>query len=98
MRPVTAVGRWSTRRPWVAIGCWLAFVLLAAGLLAATGTKTLNNGAVGESARGYRMLDANGLWPPARELAYLHSPTLRVQDPPFRAAIRDVVSRRGRKQ
>ena len=93
MRPVTAVGRWSTRRPWVAIGCWLAFVLLAAGLLAATGTKTLNNGAVGESARGYRMLDANGLWPPARELAYLHSPTLRVQDPPFRAAIRDVVSR-----
>ncbi len=93
MRPVTALGRWSTRRPWVAIGCWLGFVLVAGGLLAATGTKTLSNGAVGESARGYEMLDANGLWPPARELAYLHSSTLRVRDGPFRAAIRDVAGR-----
>jgi len=59
----------------------------------ATGTKSLQNGAVGESARGYNMLGANNLWPWPKELAYLHSASLRVTDPPFRAAIEDVISR-----
>ncbi len=93
MRPVTAIGRWSTRRPWLAIGCWLGFVAVAVGAGVATGTRTLDNGALGESARGYAMLDANGLWPPSVEIAYVHSATLRVQDPPFRAALRDVAGR-----
>jgi uncharacterized membrane protein YdfJ with MMPL/SSD domain len=59
----------------------------------ATGTETLENGAVGESARGYDMLSANQLWPPPREVAYMHSDTSRVTDPRFRAAIDDVVRR-----
>jgi uncharacterized membrane protein YdfJ with MMPL/SSD domain len=92
MRPVTAIGRWSTRRPWLAICCWLGFVALAIGSLVATGTETLDNGALGESAHGYALLDRNGLWPAPVELAYLHSTTLRVQDPAFRGAIRDVVA------
>jgi uncharacterized membrane protein YdfJ with MMPL/SSD domain len=93
MRPVTAIGRWSTRRPWLAIGCWLAFVTLAVGSLVVTGTEELDNGAVGESARGYTLIDQNRLWPAPHELAYLHSEVLRVKDPPFQAALRDVVGR-----
>jgi uncharacterized membrane protein YdfJ with MMPL/SSD domain len=93
MRSVATIGRWSTRRPWRAIGVWVVFVVAAIGTLAATGTESLQNGAVGESARGYDMLAANRLWPPPHELAYLHSAALRAGDPPFRAAIRDVVRR-----
>jgi uncharacterized membrane protein YdfJ with MMPL/SSD domain len=90
---VATIGRWSTRRPWRAIGVWLVFVVAAVGTLVATGSESLGNGAVGESARGYDMLDANELWPPPHELAYLHSATLRAADPGFSAAIRDVVQR-----
>jgi RND superfamily putative drug exporter len=92
-RSVAAIGRWSTRHPWRAISAWLAFVLVAVGALIATGTKSLENGAVGESGRGYAMLDENRLWPPPREVAYLHSDTLRTTHAAFRAAIRDVVRR-----
>src|SRR5690348_16096202 len=81
------------RRPWRAIAVWLAFVALTVAAAIATGTESLQNGAVGESARGYSMLDRYGLWPPPREVAYLHSATLRASDPPFRAAIGDVVGR-----
>jgi uncharacterized membrane protein YdfJ with MMPL/SSD domain len=59
----------------------------------ATGTQSLQNGAVGESARGYSMLEATGIWPPPREVAYLHSDRLTVEDPPFRAAVEDIVRR-----
>jgi uncharacterized membrane protein YdfJ with MMPL/SSD domain len=92
-RSVATIGRWSTRHPWRAIAVWLTFVALAVAALVATGTKTLQNGAVGESGRGYKMLDANSLWPPPNEIAYLHSDTLTVRDPAFRGAIKDVVSR-----
>jgi RND superfamily putative drug exporter len=92
-RSVATIGRWSTRHPWRAISAWLAFVLVAVGMLILTGTKSLENGAIGESARGYTMLDENRLWPPPREVAYLHSDALRTTDPAFRAAIRDVVRR-----
>ncbi|HET8743949.1 MAG TPA: MMPL family transporter [Gaiella sp.] len=84
------IGRWSIRRPWLAIGAWLAFVVLCVALGAVTGTKTLSNGAVGESARGYSVMDANDLWGPPRELAYLHSDTAAVASPGFASAIRDV--------
>jgi RND superfamily putative drug exporter len=95
MRSVTSVGRWSTRHPWRAIGAWLTFVAVAVALGIATGTESLENGAVGESARGYSMLDAKQLWPAPREIAYLHSDTLRANQPAFRAAIDDVVRRLG---
>jgi len=90
---VTSVGRWSTRHPWQAIGAWLAFVAVAVALGIATGTESLENGAVGESARGYSLLDAKQLWPAPREIAYLHSDSLRASQPAFRAAIGDVVRR-----
>jgi uncharacterized membrane protein YdfJ with MMPL/SSD domain len=92
-RSVATIGRWSTRHPWRAIVVWLAFVLAAVGALVATGTKKLENGAIGESARGYTLLDRYQLWPPPREVAYLHSDSLRTTDPAFRAAIRDIVQR-----
>ena len=59
MRSVATIGRWSTRRPWRAIAAWLAFVALAVVLGIAAGTKQLENGAVGESARGYSLMDAH---------------------------------------
>ena len=67
MRSVATVGRWSIRHPWLAIVAWLAFVALAILSLAATGTQSLENGSVGESARGYALMDQHQAWPPARE-------------------------------
>ena len=90
---MATIGRWSTRHPWRAIAAWLAFVAVAVAAMVATGTETLQNGAVGESARGYNMLDKNGLWPPPREIALVHSATLTAKDPAFRAATSDVVRR-----
>jgi uncharacterized membrane protein YdfJ with MMPL/SSD domain len=93
VRSVATVGRWSIRHPWLAIVAWLAFVVLAIGALAATGTESLNNGAVGESARGYSLMDKHQAWPPAREYGYLHSDTLAVDSPAFRSAIAAVRER-----
>src|SRR5262245_7479354 len=96
MRSVTTIGRWSARRPWLAIGAWLGFVAACIAALVVTGTEPLENGAVGESARGYALLDAHpGAWPPAREYGYLHSDTLRTSDPAFRSAVADVERRMG---
>jgi putative drug exporter of the RND superfamily len=81
------IGRWSARRPWPAIGLWLAFVVAAVAAMAATGTKPLDNGAVGQSARGYALMDAHRLGFAPREYAYLHSGELTVSAPEFAAAI-----------
>jgi uncharacterized membrane protein YdfJ with MMPL/SSD domain len=89
----TRIGRWSARRPRLAIALWLLFVIGSVALGIVTGTKTLSNGAVGESARGYSILDQQGLWGPPHELAYLHSPTLDADRPTFAAAARDVERR-----
>ena len=67
------IGTWSARHPWRAICAWLAFVLAAVALGAIAGTKTLDNGAVGESARGYTMIDHHHLWGPAHELAFVRT-------------------------
>ena len=89
----TAVGRWSTRRPVLAIAAWLAFVVLAVFSLALTGSKPLENGAVGESARGYAMMDSHQLGLPAYEYAYLHSDSLTTGSPAFQEAAREVAAR-----
>ena len=89
----TAVGRWSTGHPWHAIGGWLAFVIACVTIGAATGTKTLANGAVGESARGYSIIDQEGLQLPTRELAYIQTATVATNSPAFAAAISDVERR-----
>src|SRR5205809_1048450 len=95
MRSVATVGRWSIRHPWLAIVAWLAFVALAILSLAATGTQSLENGSVGESARGYALMDQHQAWPPAREYGYLHSDTLTVGSAGFRSAIAAVRERMG---
>ena len=89
----TAIGRWSTRRPVLAIAAWLTFVVVAVLALALTGSKPLENGAVGESARGYALMDAHGLGLPAEEYAYLHSTALSAASPAFAAATRQVAAR-----
>ena len=91
----TAVGRWSTRRPVLAIATWLTFVVLAVVALSLTGSKPLNNGAVGEAARGYALMDSHQLGLPDHEYGYLHSDSLTSSDPAFRAAIAQVATRIG---
>jgi RND superfamily putative drug exporter len=93
VKSVATIGRWSMRRPWRAIGAWLLFVVVSLVLGAAAGTKELQNGAVGESARGYTLMDEHSAWPPAREYGYIHSDRLTAEDPPFRAAITAVMTR-----
>jgi uncharacterized membrane protein YdfJ with MMPL/SSD domain len=93
VRSVATIGRWSTRRPWRAIAVWLLFVALAVVAGVATGTDSLQNGAVGESARGYALMDKHHAWTPAREYAYLHSDSLSTDDPEFRETIADVKDR-----
>ena len=83
----SSIGRWSARRPWPAISLWIAFVVVAMAALAITGSKQLRNGAVGESARGYALMDAHRLGFAPREYAYLHSDALRVTARGFRAAL-----------
>jgi uncharacterized membrane protein YdfJ with MMPL/SSD domain len=90
VRTVATIGRWSTRRPWRAIAVWLLFVVLAIAAGVVTGTESLQNGAVGESARGYALMDRHHAWTPAREYAYLHSDSLSTDDPGFRKTIADV--------
>src|SRR5215831_9943193 len=87
-----ALGRWSARRPWLAIALWLGFVVACVAALAVTGSKQLQSGATGESARAEHMLTAHKARPPGGQLeyAYLHSDTLRAGDPSFRAAIAKV--------
>ena len=93
MRAVATVGRWSVGHPWLAIMVWVAFVSLAFAGVAVTGTKSLWNGSVGESARGYDLMNDHGVWPPSVEYGYVHSATLRVNEPAFRSAVADVEAR-----
>jgi uncharacterized membrane protein YdfJ with MMPL/SSD domain len=93
MRWVARIGRWSIRHPWRASVVWLAFVVLAVGAMVATGTESLQNGAVGESARGYTLMDQHpGAWPPEHEYGYVHSDTLTAGDDAFQSAVLDVAS------
>ena len=89
----TAIGRWSTRRPVLAIAVWLAFVFVAVFSLALTGSKPLQNGAVGESARGYALMNSRQVGLPQNEYAYLHSDSLTTSSPAFQAATRQVAAR-----
>ena len=86
----TSIGRWSTRRPWLAIALWLVFVVAAAAALTLTGSKQLQNGAVGQSARGYTLMNAHQLAAPPEEYVYLHSNSLDTTSSVFRAAVRTI--------
>ena len=88
-----ALGRWSARRPWLAIGAWLGFVVLAVALLAVTGSKSLDTGATGESKRAEQIMLQHQTRPGQSEYAYLHSDSLRVGAATFRAATAKVRAR-----
>ena len=88
----TAIGRWSTRRPVLAIAAWMAFVVAAVVALSLTGSKSLQNGAVGESARGYALMNSHELGLPQDEYAYLQSGALTTDDSGFRVAISQVAA------
>ena len=83
----TALGRWSARHPWLAISLWLAFVLAALATLAATGSKGLQSGVTGESARAQNTLAQHQARPAQYEFAYVYTDSLRTGAPAFRAAI-----------
>ena len=72
------IGRWSIHHPRVAVAAWIAFVVVCVAFGAISGTKTLDNGAVGESARGYAIMDKNRLWA-AGARARLHPRAARVR-------------------
>ena len=75
------IGRWSAHHPWRAIALWLVFVACCLAAGAVTGTEELSNGSVGESARGYELMDRHDLWPDGHELAYIHSDSLEAGAP-----------------
>jgi RND superfamily putative drug exporter len=83
------IGRWSIRHPRLTVAVWIAFVVACVALGAISGIKTLDNGAVGESARGYAIMNKQDLWGTPHELAYLHTRDGRVPV----AAIADVEQR-----
>jgi len=87
------MGRWSADHWKTATFGWLAFVLLAFVLGGLAGTKTIdpNTPGPGESGRMDRILDA-GFKQPAGEAVLIQSPSLRVTDPAFTAAIEDVIA------
>ncbi|HYK33999.1 MAG TPA: MMPL family transporter [Streptosporangiaceae bacterium] len=85
-----AIGRWSIRHPVFAITVWIAFVLLSVGLSIATGSRQLQDGSVGQSARGDAQMQAHMVGPGQAAQVYLHSASLRVTDGAFKAAIAEV--------
>jgi uncharacterized membrane protein YdfJ with MMPL/SSD domain len=92
LRSVAGIARWSARHPWRAVALWLTFVVAVGAAGVATGIESLGNGAVGESARGYELIDEHQAYGPAREYGYVHSDTLAAGDPAFRAAVQDVTA------
>ena len=56
-----SIGRWSISHPRLAVAAWIVFVGVCLALGAISGTKTLDNGAVGESARGYAIVNKHRL-------------------------------------
>ena len=88
-----SIGLWSAGRPWLAIALWLAFVVLAVGVLAFTGSKSLQSGVTGEAGRAESMLTQHRARPTQRAFAYLHSDAVVVGDAAFHSAIARVQAR-----
>jgi uncharacterized membrane protein YdfJ with MMPL/SSD domain len=88
------MGRWSASHWKTAVFGWLGFVVLAFALGGAVGMKNVDPSGTGpgESGRMDKILD-EGFKQPAGETVLIESPSARVGDPAFRAAIADVVGR-----
>jgi uncharacterized membrane protein YdfJ with MMPL/SSD domain len=88
-----AIGRWSADHPWRAIGAWLVFVAVAVAALALTGSKQLESGGAGESARADALLNRHQVGLSQHEYGYLHDDAQRVAAPEFHAAINALTRR-----
>ena len=88
-------GRWSAQHRKTAIFGWLAFVVIAFVIGSATGTKMLadEDMGVGESGRAEKALSAGFPQEEAGESVLVQSKRARANDPEFKAAVTDVVSK-----
>jgi uncharacterized membrane protein YdfJ with MMPL/SSD domain len=88
------MGRWSARHRRAAIAGWIAFVLAAAALGGALGTRTLDPDrlAVGESERAQEIIDAGAFVDGAGESVLVSSRSQTARAPAFRAVLDDVVA------
>jgi RND superfamily putative drug exporter len=66
------LGDWSARRPWRALAAWFAFVLACLAIGVATGEQSLENGAAGESKRGYEIANRYDLSGEPHEEVLIH--------------------------
>ncbi len=85
---------WSARHRRTAIFGWLAFVLVTVALGSMIGTRQLDNNTngVGDSGRADRILNAK--FPQtASEQVLVQSGKLKISDPQFQSAVKDVVGR-----
>src|SRR5262249_712751 len=85
--PLAAIGRWSSRHPWLALAIWLTFVAGAVAALSVTGAKQLQNAPLRHSAPASTLHHHHHIDLPQHEYAYLHSDRQHTTDPAFRAAI-----------
>ncbi len=88
------MGRWSASHWKTAVFGWLAFVIASVAIGGVVGSKTLDatDTIPGESGRATRILDAEFPQAP-RESVIVRSETLTADDPAFKAAIYDVITR-----
>ncbi len=88
------MGRWSATHWKTATFGWLAFVAVAFALGGVVGTTNVDQNASGpgESGRMQKILDA-GFQQPAGENVLVQSRAVRIGDPAFTAAIRDITAR-----
>ncbi|MER5451686.1 MMPL family transporter [Streptomyces sp. NPDC002764] len=88
------LGGWSARHRAVAVVGWLVVVLATTLIGSAAGQQRMTDQqyATGETARAWRLLDRNGLLPPAREMVLVHSDTHLATAAGFRATVRQLMN------
>ncbi|MFF4906623.1 MMPL family transporter [Streptomyces sp. NPDC001260] len=88
------LGGWSARHRAVAVVGWLVVVLAATLIGSAAGQQRMTDQqyATGETARAWRLLDRNGLLPPAREMVLVHSDTGLATAAEFRTTVRQLMT------
>ncbi len=89
-----AMGGWSARHRWAAVGGWLLFVILAMVIGQAVGRSDVDEDKAtpGEVAQAATIIDDAGLQDPATEMVLVQNVHGVVTDPAARATVSDVMS------
>jgi RND superfamily putative drug exporter len=89
------MGGWSARHRWLALGLWLAFVVVAVAGGTAAGNVTLTESQLGDGESGHaaRVIDNAGFTNHAGELVLVRVPGHTIDDPVFRNTVDQVVDR-----